>query len=204
MNTELFHVCHAKTVLSFPWIRSWVPTVSEIIRSLQHDASLRATRAFACSVPQGIRNDAAIRLALVINVSKDVPMYQWFHHDLLASHRSPRLALPAKPVLSDQASSFPAFCARNGMSQHADHRHLSELASALRENSERAHRDHCDQSLADATALLDTRMVTEGASQQFVSFLSHDFPHGTWHRMDDCISTCSIHAERFQGVIKQY
>jgi hypothetical protein len=209
------HLYHGKAVVSFSWIPNWAWATYQRIQYLQLDSSFRASYPFVYCVPQGIVCNEAVPLALIVNVSETKSIYQWFLDDLAFSQKLLPRDLPKKPVLSDQGKALNAFCADNELPHYLCHRHLIEnfgansaigllAAKALRETSIRSYQSHRPQYLADAAALLEIRAVDEEDFEKFSAFLSQDFPHGIWHRMEHGISSCTNHAERFHGVVNQH
>jgi hypothetical protein len=183
-----------RALISISWIPPWALPLHRIVKLLQLDASFEASRPFAYNVPQGILDNEAVPLALVVNVSDDVNTYQWFLDDLRSSMPNPTEFLWMKAILSDQSGAFNGFCLLNHLVHYRCHHHLIELwgakpplgvlvTHALQKRSTRSYRERRSQYLEDVKTLRDAGLATEEVYQKFCQFLSFDFPHGMWHRM---------------------
>jgi hypothetical protein len=202
-------------VLAITWIPPWAARVYAVCGYLQLDCSFRATRPAAYCVPQAIIRNTAVPLGFIVTPTESHLTYEWFMKDLEDLFAGSEFV--RKPVLSDQGSGLKRFCEEKGYKHYFCHRHLIEkwgakghlgmlVTRALREQSWELFQLHWPTLNADAQAMLDVGLITQGEYDKFIKFLDlkHEFPHGIWHRIADGVSSCSNHAERFHGIINQH
>jgi hypothetical protein len=138
----------------------------------------------------------------------------WFVEDFQAPDETHSMDEAMKPVLSDQHLGLKAFCDHNSVPQHFSHRHRIEkfsaksardplVARAVRGTSVRSYLENRPEYLAQAQALLDEGLISPDSFDKF-AICSEEFPWAGWHRVEYKISSCSKHAERFDGVVNQH
>jgi hypothetical protein len=207
---------HGQTLIAFTWIAPWALNFFYMMNYMELDGSFKAACRYVFSTPQGVLCNEALPLGISINLTEDVRLFEYFHNDLRSLVPPTWGPFPKRPVLSDKGGGIQAFCRHHQLRQLFCHRHLIEnakansplgflVARALRERSERSYLEHRPQYLADAEGLWRAGLLSEEKVIWFTKeFLTPEFEHGLWHRMQDRISSCSNHAERFHGVVNQH
>jgi hypothetical protein len=202
-------------IVAITWIAHWARAAWEAGQYEELDCSFYVSRPFVYCAPQIIISNEGLPIGFIVTPTERATTYQWFHEDLNNATDTTFLSNTPYIVLSDEGVGLISFgLSKKEWKHFFCHAHLVRkwgafgylgmlISQILGLKTEKEYLELRLFFISIAHGFLEEGKVTLADYEAFVEFLPEkDFPHGLWLRIEDGVSTCSNHAERFHGVVK--
>jgi hypothetical protein len=226
-NCSLMH--QDKEIVQLTYIHPLALSIVHNTSYFQIDASFKALKPYAFSIPLAIIQNDALPLGLQMSPTEKGALYEtFFKHLLTIIHErgNPEFSFEFAPFLSDHGKGLMTFVESINGRHYFCYRHLIEavgsstfasliLRRLLFTSSFEEYQREVPQAISDLESLRGLNQLTDNQVRQFCDLFNWEFDgvkftikdndpnhlyQNLWNRCDEGISTCSNHAERINRV----